>query len=154
MISNDLYSYERNWKWNIHCKKSYKIHFNFERKNVSFLQNWNTYILEINVGSNSGKSDRKSTEYFKPWRYILGKFSIEKNWSVQFHNRTFCKKESTKGFSFNLNSLQDRVLEYAQHSWLTIAYIIIIMKISDVRHRHSKCQKISNDIIVCINKLK
>ena len=83
-------------------QKSYKIDFNFARKNVSFLQNWNTYILEINVGSNSGKSDRKSTEYFKPWRYILGKFSIEKNWSVQFHNRSFCKKRVHKRFFLQL----------------------------------------------------
>ena len=102
MISNDLYSYERNWKWNIHCKKSYKIHFNFERKNVSFLQNWNTYILEINVGSNSGKSDRKSTEYFKPWRYILGKFSIEKKLVRAVSQPYFLQKRVHKRFFLQL----------------------------------------------------
>ena len=83
---------------------------------------------------------------------FLANFQQKKIGPCSFTTVVFAKKSPQKvGFSFNLNSLQDRVLEYAQHSWLTIAYIIIIMKISDVRH---KCQKISNDIIVCYNKLK
>ena len=57
---------------------------------------------------------------------FLANFQQKKIGPCSFTTVVFCKRESSKGFSFNLNSLQDRVLEYAQHSWLTIAYIIII----------------------------